>query len=144
MNISAQGVDDFVPTRSGSGELQRQRQLITVQSLPRKQGRKSELIIEMMPSLRAFARSLTRNASEADDRSGNALEALASLRQFRPGTSSESLALSHRTERLHTNYRKRHRECTVLAREVEDILEQMHLRNGRWRAQWKCPGQASA
>lgn len=124
MNISAQGVDDFVPTRSGSGEDYKDKKTIDTCTIPASEAgaEERELIIEMMPSLRAFARSLTRNASEADDLvQETLLRALASLHQFRPGTNMKAWLFRIERNVFYTNYRKRHRECTVLAREVEDI-----------------------
>lgn len=81
-----------------------------------------ELIISLMPSLRAFARSLTRNASEADDLvQETLLRALSSLHQFRPGTNMKAWLFRIERNVFYTNYRKRHREGTVLSKEVEDI-----------------------
>lgn len=81
-----------------------------------------ELIISLMPSLRAFARSLTRNASEADDLvQETLLRALSSLHQFRPGTNMKAWLFRIERNAFYTNYRKRHREGTAHSREVEDI-----------------------
>lgn len=80
------------------------------------------LIIDMIPSLRAFARSLTRNAAEADDLVQETLvRALASLHQFRPGTNMKAWLFRIERNVFYTNYRKRNRESAIMCKEVEDI-----------------------
>lgn len=125
MNMSAVTAPQFSPTRS----INRRRpnasfkQTVTTPRNSATSGLpERELIITLMPSLRAFARSLTRNASEADDLvQETLLRALSSLHQFRPGTNMKAWLFRIERNVFYTNYRKRHREGTVLSREVEDI-----------------------
>ncbi|HLS69856.1 MAG TPA: sigma-70 family RNA polymerase sigma factor [Kiloniellales bacterium] len=124
MNVSVQSAGNFTPTSRTGGEDYKGQKTTENCTISNSESRteERELIIEMMPSLRAFARSLTRNASEADDLvQETLLRALASLHQLRPGTNMKAWLFRIERNVFYTNYRKRHRECSVLAREVEDI-----------------------
>ncbi len=69
-------------------------------------------ILELIPALRAFARSLTRDAAEADDLLQETLvKALASIHQFRPGTNLRAWLFTIERNTFYTNYRKRRREA---------------------------------
>lgn len=81
-----------------------------------------EQMVEMLPALRAFARSLTRNPAEADDLVQETLtRALASLHQFTPGTNLKAWLFRIERNVFYTRYRKHHRETAALSREVEDM-----------------------
>jgi len=81
-----------------------------------------ELIVELLPSLRAFALSLTRNPAEADDVvQETLLRALASLQQFTPGTNLKAWLFRIQRNVFYSRYRKRHRETMALPTEVEDL-----------------------
>lgn len=79
-------------------------------------------MVEMLPSLRAFALSLTRDPAEADDVvQETLLRALASLHQFTPGTNLKAWLFRIERNVFYTRYRKRHRETTALSTEVEEL-----------------------
>lgn len=71
-------------------------------------------MIALMPSLRAFAHSLTRDAIEADDLVQETLtRALGNLHQFTPGTNLKAWLFKIQRNAFYSNYRKRHREIMV-------------------------------
>lgn len=124
MNFSSPSTEHFTAPRGNGGDNYKHEKTIVECTIRSSDSRdeERELIIEMMPSLRAFARSLTRNVSEADDLvQETLLRALSSLHQFRPGTNMKAWLFRIERNVFYTNYRKRHRECTVLAKEAEDI-----------------------
>ena len=68
-------------------------------------------IVRLMPSLRAFARTLTRNPIEADDLLQEALlKALVNIRQFTPGTNLKAWMFTIVRNTFYTNYKKKRRE----------------------------------
>lgn len=70
-------------------------------------------IIRLMPSLRAFARTLTRNAAEADDLlQETLLRALSNIHQFSPGTNLKAWLFAIVRNTFYSNYRKTRREVT--------------------------------
>ena len=124
MNFSSPTSEHFTSSGVQGGDNSEAQKTIAECTIPAADDRaeERELIIEMIPSLRAFARSLTRNVSEADDLvQETLLRALASLHQFRPGTNMKAWLFRIERNVFYTNYRKRHRECTVLSKEAEDI-----------------------
>jgi RNA polymerase sigma-70 factor (ECF subfamily) len=101
-------------------------------------------IVEMMPSLRAFARVLTRNPTEADDLvQETLLKALMSIRQFTPGTNLKAWLFTIERNTFYTSYKKKRREVasaledtrglhsepsqdwTLKMRAVHDALQQL-------------------
>lgn len=124
MNYSSPNAENFTRQGVQGGDNCEAQKTIVECTIPASEDRSEEreLIIEMIPSLRAFARSLTRNVSEADDLvQETLLRALASLHQFRPGTNMKAWLFRIERNVFYTNYRKRNRECTVLSKEAEDI-----------------------
>jgi len=124
MNYSSPNAEHFTRQGVQGGDNFEAQKTIVECTIPASEDRSEEreLIIEMIPSLRAFARSLTRNVSEADDLvQETLLRALASLHQFRPGTNMKAWLFRIERNVFYTNYRKRNRECTVLSKEAEDI-----------------------
>lgn len=74
---------------------------------------KTELI-ELLPSMRAFARSLTHNAAQADDLVQDTLvKALANVERFEPGTNLRAWLFTILRNHYYSQLRK-------LKREVED------------------------
>ena len=72
-------------------------------------------IVELMPTLRAFARSLAANAAQADDLvQESILKALANLGQFRAGTNLRAWMFTIMRNTFYSQLRKRRRE-------VEDV-----------------------
>lgn len=77
-------------------------------------GFKSELI-ELLPSLRAFARSLARNPAQADDLVQDTLvKALANVERFEPGTNLRAWLFTILRNHYYSQLRK-------TKREVEDV-----------------------
>lgn len=69
-------------------------------------------ILDLIPALRAFARSLTRDAAEADDLlQETLLKALASIHQFQKGTNLRAWLFTIERNTFYTKYRKRQREA---------------------------------
>lgn len=80
-----------------------------------------ELIVELLPALRAFARSLTRNPAEADDLLQETLvKALDKIHQFTPGTNMKAWLFTIERNVFYSRYRKRCREGGQVA---EDAIE---------------------
>jgi RNA polymerase sigma-70 factor (ECF subfamily) len=74
------------------------------------QGFKSELI-ELLPSLRAFARSLTHNIAQADDLVQDTLvKALANVDRFEPGTNLRAWLFTILRNHYYSQLRKAKRE----------------------------------
>lgn len=70
-------------------------------------------ILSLVPMLRAFARILTRNPSEADDLLQETLcKALANIHQFSPGTNLKAWLLTIQRNTFYTAYKKKRREMT--------------------------------
>jgi RNA polymerase sigma-70 factor (ECF subfamily) len=75
---------------------------------------KAELI-ELLPSMRAFARSLTRNPAQADDLVQDTLvKALANVERFEPGTNLRAWLFTILRNHFYSQLRK-------AKREVEDV-----------------------
>lgn len=71
-------------------------------------------ILELIPSLRAFARSLTKSPSEADDLLQETLvKALANIHQFAPGTNLRAWLFTIERNTFYTNYHRKRRESAV-------------------------------
>lgn len=78
-----------------------------------------EQMLALLPSLRAFARSLTRCPVEADDLVQESLtKALASIDQFTPGTNLRAWLFTIQRNTFYTNYHKRIREPVLLVDEL--------------------------
>ena len=72
-------------------------------------------IITLLPSLRAFARSLTRNAPDADDLVQDTLvKAYGNLDKFTPGTALRQWLFTIMRNTFNTEYRRRCRETVGL------------------------------
>jgi RNA polymerase sigma-70 factor (ECF subfamily) len=68
-------------------------------------------ILQFLPSMRAFAVSLTGNVDQADDLVQEAIvRGLTYIQQFRPGTNLEAWLFTILRNQFHTLYRKRRRE----------------------------------
>lgn len=81
-----------------------------------------ERMTAMMPSLRAFARSLTRNPAEADDLVQETLtRALGSLHQFTPGTNLKAWLFRIARNVFYTRYRRSQREAAALSQEAGEL-----------------------
>lgn len=76
-------------------------------------------IISLLPSLRAFARSLTKDPVEADDLVQESLtKALASIRQYTPGTNLRAWLYTIQRNTFYTNHHKRSREPVLTVEEL--------------------------
>lgn len=82
-------------------------------------------VLEFLPALRAFARSLTRNRTEADDLvQETLLKALANIDKFDPGTNLRAWLFTILRNTYYTEIRKRRREAdglSVLAQQDANI-----------------------
>ena len=81
-------------------------------------------VVPLLPPMRAFARSLTRNAAEADDLVQEALlRAIANVGQFRPGTNLKAWLFTILRNTHYSTIQKRRREGALLedAAAVEEI-----------------------
>lgn len=68
-------------------------------------------VLEFLPALRAFARSLTRNRTEADDLvQETLLKALSNIDKFDPGTNLRAWLFTILRNTYYTDVRKRRRE----------------------------------
>ncbi|QTL03787.1 sigma-70 family RNA polymerase sigma factor [Aquabacter sp. L1I39] len=68
-------------------------------------------VLELLPALRAFARSLTRNRTEADDLVQETfLKALSNIDKFDPGTNLRAWLFTILRNTYYTEIRKRRRE----------------------------------
>lgn len=73
-------------------------------------------VLEFMPALRAFARSLTRNRTEADDLvQETLLKALSNIDKFDPGTNLRAWLFTILRNTYYTEIRKRRRESDGLS-----------------------------
>jgi len=78
-------------------------------------------ILELVPALRAFAMSLTRNASDADDLVQETLmKALAAVDQLQPNSNLKAWLFTIERNTYYTIYRRRRRES---GRALEDLRE---------------------
>ncbi|WP_234051059.1 MULTISPECIES: sigma-70 family RNA polymerase sigma factor [unclassified Xanthobacter] len=82
-------------------------------------------VLEFLPALRAFARSLTRNRTEADDLvQETLLKALANIDRFDPGTNLRAWLFTILRNTYYTDMRKRRREnegLSVLAQQDSNV-----------------------
>ncbi|WP_370877768.1 sigma-70 family RNA polymerase sigma factor [Xanthobacter agilis] len=82
-------------------------------------------VLEFLPALRAFARSLTRNRTEADDLvQETLLKALANVDRFDPGTNLRAWLFTILRNTYYTDMRKRRRETeglSVLAHQDSNV-----------------------
>lgn len=82
-------------------------------------------VLQFMPALRAFARSLTRNRTEADDLvQETLLKALSNMDKFDPGTNLRAWLFTILRNTYYTEIRKRRREndgLSVLAQQDSNI-----------------------
>src|ERR671917_127890 len=70
-----------------------------------------ESILQSIPSMRAFAVSLTGNVDQADDLVQEAMvRGLTYIQQFQPGTNIQAWLFTILRNQFHTLYRKRKRE----------------------------------
>jgi RNA polymerase sigma-70 factor (ECF subfamily) len=68
-------------------------------------------LLQSIPSMRAFAVSLTGNVDQADDLVQEAMvRGLTYIQQFRPGTNIQAWLFTILRNQFHTMYRKRRRE----------------------------------
>ncbi|MFG1396477.1 sigma-70 family RNA polymerase sigma factor [Roseixanthobacter pseudopolyaromaticivorans] len=73
-------------------------------------------VLELLPALRAFARSLTRNRTEADDLvQETLLKALSNIDKFDPGTNLRAWLFTILRNTYYTEIRKRRRENDGMA-----------------------------
>ncbi|MDE1570517.1 sigma-70 family RNA polymerase sigma factor [Aquabacter sp. P-9] len=73
-------------------------------------------VLELLPALRAFARSLTRNRTEADDLVQETfLKALSNIDKFDPGTNLRAWLFTILRNTYYTEIRKRRRESDGLS-----------------------------
>lgn len=73
-------------------------------------------VLALLPALRAFARSLTRNRTEADDLvQETLLKALANIDRFDPGTNLRAWLFTIQRNTYYTDMRKRRREAEGLS-----------------------------
>ncbi len=71
----------------------------------------SDEIVELIPALRAFARTFCRDVEDADDLVQETLtRALRSIHQFEPGTSMKSWLFTIMRNAFYTNVKRRSRE----------------------------------
>lgn len=76
-------------------------------------------IIELLPSLRAFARSLTRSPFDADDLVQETLtKAMANIDQYTPGTNLRAWLFTIQRNSFYTSYHKRSREPVLMVDEL--------------------------
>lgn len=82
-------------------------------------------VLEFLPALRAFARSLTRNRTQADDLvQETLLKALSNIDKFDPGTNLRAWLFTILRNTYYTEIRKRRREAdgmSVLAHQDTNI-----------------------
>ena len=70
-------------------------------------------IVQLIPSLHAFSRTLTRNPTDADDLlQEGLLKALVNLHQFTPGTNLKAWMFTIVRNTFYTNYKKKRREVS--------------------------------
>lgn len=82
-------------------------------------------ILAVIPHLRAFARSLTRNREEADDLVHDAVvRALSAAQQFTPGTNFRAWMFTILRNLFYNEIRRRHKRTVSL--ETADIPEPSH------------------
>lgn len=82
-----------------------------------------EKVVELIPALRAFARTLCSRSDEADDLVQETLtKAIANLNQFQPGTKLKSWLFTIMRNTFNTNYRKASREKVGLPSELFEKL----------------------
>lgn len=73
-------------------------------------------VLELLPALRAFARSLTRNRTEADDLvQETLLKALSNIEKFDPGTNLRAWLFTILRNSYYTDMRKKRRESDGLS-----------------------------
>ena len=79
-------------------------------------------LVSLLPSLRAFARSLTRSQHEADDLVQETLtKALANIGQYAPGTNMRAWLCTIQRNTFYTNYHKRAREPLLMVEELPGV-----------------------
>jgi RNA polymerase sigma-70 factor (ECF subfamily) len=79
-------------------------------------------ILDLIPSLRAFAQSLTRDPTEADDLlQDTLLKALLNIERFTPGTNLRAWMFTIERNTFYTNCKRKHREVALNADEAEEI-----------------------
>lgn len=82
-------------------------------------------ILDLIPSLRAFARSLTRSPTEADDLlQETLLKALANIHQFSPGTNLRAWLFTIERNTFYTNYHRKRRETAVPVEEMHGVYSE--------------------
>ena len=83
----------------------------------------SDDILSYLPAMRAFARSLCRNAADADDLvQETLLRALTNIHRYTPGTNLKAWLFTIMRNRFYTNSTKRARERPGAADCVADTL----------------------
>ena len=94
----------------------------------------SHEIVEMIPALRAFARTFYRDVSDADDLVQETLtKGLANIHQFEPGTSMKSWLFTILRNTFCTRYKVSKRECVGLPVGIEQTMSSPA--NQEWRVQ---------
>lgn len=82
-------------------------------------------IVALLPSLRSFARSLTRNDTEAEDlMQETLLKAIANIHQFTPGTNLRAWLFTIQRNTFYTAYHRRRREQPADSQAVDGISSQ--------------------
>jgi len=88
-------------------------------------------IVSLLPWLRAVARSLTHNPTEADDLVQETLmKAIASIEQFSPGTNLRAWLCTIQRNTFYTKYHKNAREPLLMVEELPGFTPRPR-RNGR-------------
>lgn len=96
----------------------------------------SESVIAYIPSLRAYARGLTRQADEADDLvQETLLKALANIDKFKAGTNLRAWLFTIMRNSFLTGIRKRKRECPGIKNCASTMLVSQPSHDNRIAAQ---------
>ena len=89
-------------------------------------------MLAAVPSLRAFALSLTRNSDDADDLvQETVVKAWAAFDRFEPGTNLNAWLFTILRNQFHTNYRKRRREVEDTDGSYAESLESQPEQHSR-------------
>ncbi|MGE4219386.1 MAG: sigma-70 family RNA polymerase sigma factor [Alphaproteobacteria bacterium] len=97
-------------------------------------------MLEVVPALRAFARTLTRDPTEADDLVQDTLvKALGHLDQFAPGTNLRAWLFTIERNTFYTTYRRKRRETPL---PVEEMATAVSHPKQEWTLKMKAANAA--